>query len=55
MDNLCPAYDYNCVGNITAYDGYAENNYVVDSRRDEGHTRGGYYDDDYVHAIWRLG
>ena len=49
------AYDYDCAGTITAYDGYVENDYTVDGRRDEGHTREGYYDDGYVYASWRLG
>ena len=49
------AYDYNCAGNITAYDGYVENDYAVNSRRNEGRTGEGFYDDSYVYASWRLG
>ena len=55
LDLPHPAYDYDCVGTITAYEGYAENDYTVNDRREEGHTGGGYYDDDYVYANWRLG
>ena len=54
LDNPRPTYDYDCAGNITAFDGYTENDYAVDSRRDEGHTRWGNYDDDYIYANWRL-
>ena len=41
LDFPCPAYDYDCAGNIIAYDDYAENDDAVNGRRDEG-----YYDDD---------
>ena len=50
LDHPCSAQDYDCAGNITAYDDYTKNDYVVDGHRDEGHTREGYYDDDYVYA-----
>ena len=51
LDLPCLAYDYNCAGNITAYDGYAKNDDAVDGHSNEGHTREGYYDDDvYVYA-----
>ena len=50
-----PRPTYDGAGNITAYNGYAENDHIVDGRRNEGHTREGYYDDGYVYAIWRLG
>ena len=50
LDNPCPTYDYDCAGNTTAYDDYAENDYAVDGHYDEGHTRGGYYNDSYIYA-----
>ena len=50
QDNPRPAYDYDCAGNTTTYGGNTKNDYAVDGRRDEGHARGGYYDDDYVYA-----
>ena len=40
---------------MTAYDGYAENDYAIDGCSDKGHTREGYYDNEYVYANWRLG
>ena len=55
LDNPCLVYDYNCLGNITIYDGYTENNYVVDDHCNEGHTVEVYYDDGYIYASWRLG
>ena len=55
LDFPRPVRDYDCVGNMTAYDGYLENDYDVDGRSDKGHTGEGYYDDDYVYASWRLG
>ena len=46
MDHPRPAYDYDCAGNMTAYDGYAENDYAIDSPRNEGHYGEDRYDDD---------
>ena len=46
LDHPRPAYDYDCAGNTTVYNGYPENNYAVNGRRDEDHTGGGYDDDD---------
>ena len=48
-----PAYDSDRAGNTTVYDDYVENDYTVDSCRDEGYTGVGYYDDD-IYASWRL-
>ena len=50
LDNPRLAYDYDCAGNITAYDGYTENGYAINGHPDEGHTGGGNYDDDYIYA-----
>ena len=50
LGHPCPAYDYDCAGNITAYNDYSENDYAIDDRRNVGHTGEGYYDDDYVYA-----
>ena len=56
LDFPCPAYDYDCAGNMTVYDSYMENDNAVDGRRDEGHNGGGCYNDDVdVCASWRLG
>ena len=55
LDFSRPAYDYNCASNMTAYDNYTGNDYVVNGCHDEGHTGEGFYDDDYVYAGWRLG
>ena len=53
LDLPRPAYDYNCTGNIIAYDGYTKNDYAIDGYRDEGHAKLGYYDDDYIYASLR--
>ena len=56
LDFSYPAYDYDGVGNMIAYDDYVKNDYAADCRRDEGYNGGGCYDDDVnVYASWRLG
>ena len=50
LDNPRPAYDYDCAGNTNGYNGYSENVFTVDGRRDEGPVGEGYYDDDYIYA-----
>ena len=50
LDNPRPAYDYDCAGNVPAYDSYTESGYAFDGHSDEGHARGGNYDDDYIYA-----
>ena len=55
LDNPHPTYDYDCASNVLAYNGYTKDGHAFDGYTNEVNVGGGYYDEDYVYASWRLG
>ena len=50
LDKPHPAYDYDSVGNVPAYDGYIEDGHGFDGYTNTANIRGSCYDEDYVCA-----
>ena len=42
-------------GNAPMYNGYSDDEFAPEGFTEEANVVGGYYNDDYIYAGWRLG